>query len=378
MTEKFQYQYGILPGRFQIIKNSTLDAALSLLSKCEQVIIIIGSSNQSRDTRNPFSGSDRIEMWLSVIPQDVSDRFHFITQEDVGNRAKWTSQVEQKVHDLITKIGDNPEKSDVAIFGQASHPSNYYLDDFKHWPLEEIADVDDISASELRKEYFSIEDDRQANEWFKKIKTIVPEPMITSLIEFRNSDHYQRLSEEASRAEYAMKPFSVRTEPNGPGLPYPITIVTTEAVIVQGNRILLQRRKQYPGKGLWALVGGVIDENMSAVESALKHLVKKTSIDLTITELRRSVTETWIKDDPKRSAYGRRLSIPVLIRLDPIPRGKTPSERRKSVALPRVRASEDTHWFTFQEVREIRDQIMEDHAVIIDQAVDRLGVKNPY
>lgn len=48
--------------------------------------------------------------------------------------------------------------------------------------------------------------------------------------------------------------------------------------------------------------------------------------------------------------------------------------RHRSMAPPRIRASDDTAFLTSEEVTSMRSQIFADHAIIADRAMERLGM----
>src|SRR3546814_17529010 len=91
---------------------------------------------------------------------------------------------------------------------------------------------------------------------------------------------------------------------------------------------------------------------------------------------RRSSDLTVFEDNPWRSTRGRTITFASIFHLKPTPRGKTPAERRKSMALPYVKGMDDAEladWKTFDEVRAMRSSIFEDHAILIDRALEQIG-----
>src|SRR3546814_3172086 len=75
---------------------------------------------------------------------------------------------------------------------------------------------------------------------------------------------------------------------------------------------------------------------------------------------RRSSDLTVFEDNPWRSTRGRTITFASTFHLKPTPRGKTPAERRKSMALPYVKGMDDAEladWKTFDEVRAMRSSI---------------------
>src|SRR3546814_19510045 len=93
---------------------------------------------------------------------------------------------------------------------------------------------------------------------------------------------------------------------------------------------------------------------------------------------RRSSDLTVFEDNPWRSTRGRTITFASIFQLKPTPRGKTPAERRKSMALPYVKGMDDAElaaWTTFDEVSAMRSSIFEDNAILIDRALARTGVR---
>ena len=88
---------GLLIGRFQPFHLGHLDAVLFGLSRTENLVIGIGSSNKSNERRNPFSAEERTEMIISSIESSMIDRLKIFDIPDVDNHEKWTFEIDQIV-----------------------------------------------------------------------------------------------------------------------------------------------------------------------------------------------------------------------------------------------------------------------------------------
>src|SRR3546814_11953961 len=62
------------------------------------------------------------------------------------------------------------------------------------------------------------------------------------------------------------------------GSPYPVIFNTADAIIVQGNKLLMVKRRGYPGKGLWALPGGFLNHRERVIEAAIREATEETGI----------------------------------------------------------------------------------------------------
>jgi ADP-ribose pyrophosphatase YjhB (NUDIX family) len=103
----------------------------------------------------------------------------------------------------------------------------------------------------------------------------------------------------------------------------------------------------------------------------VRALVSKTGLDATAGDLRRAITDQWFVDGLQRSVRDRTITFPVLFQLGFAKPGPGAS-RAKTRALPRTKATDRVRWFTPDEIEGMRASIHEDHAVIIDQALERL------
>lgn len=368
----YTYDAGLMLGRFQIVTLGHLAGVIAMATAARLCAIGVGSANQSRDTRNAWSAQERIEMWRAALPSEILERTRFFAQEDLGNSLRWASAVENRMARVLRDEGLDPDSADIALFGHRKDATSFYLDDFPNWILEQLPNIDGINASDLRDTYLRM-DDFEA--WAQTARGRVPEGVIAWLGDFRDSDEFEMLHEEASRQDKAAEPWRRRETRDGPGLPHDVIFNHATAVVVQGNRVLMQRRSTFPGKGYWALPEAPMHLREGEVQAAMRITLERTGIDVSETVLRKALKDSWTRTDPHRTAWGRTIAFPSVFLLEPVPKGRTPEERRKSMALPRVRASDDTAFFTFDEVRRMRSEIYADHAIIIDQALERLGVR---
>jgi len=367
--KEYLYQFGLLNGRFQLIHDGHIANASAMFDKVEHGVINIGSANQSPDIRNPLTFEQRKAIWTEALTNHLNipaDRFTIIGQEDLGNPVRWASQVEESVARIIRERGLDPDETDVAIFGHRKDATSFYLDDFPRYPLEHVEAVEDLSSTQLRDQLFHIAGSAHAQEW---LETRVPTWNVPVLREFMASATFEKLLIEQHKADDTAKAWE--------GTPYPVIFNTADAVVVQGNRILLSQRASYPGKDLWALPGTFLGYRETALDAAIRGATEKVGLDASRNQMRQAFVDTFVQDDPYRSTRGRTISIVSIFRFKPVPKGRTAEERRRSMSLPRVRglSTGTSAWLTPDEIHAMRSSIFEDHAIIIDKALERLGIR---
>lgn len=90
-----QIQRALFVGRFQPFHLGHQEAILHILREHEEVIIVIGSAQNSHDIKNPFTAGERIMMirdTLNTLEVDAA-RYYLIPIPDSSMHALWTSQV---------------------------------------------------------------------------------------------------------------------------------------------------------------------------------------------------------------------------------------------------------------------------------------------
>lgn len=143
------YDLALYIGRFQpfhIAHQETLQIALAT---AERVLLIIGSAQDERTIKNPFSFAEREQMILQSLPQLQCERVHCAPMVDLYNDEKWTNAV-------IACVARHSEAGDrIALVGHFKDESSYYLRLFPMWSLVEVAELKNaISATPLRAAYF--------------------------------------------------------------------------------------------------------------------------------------------------------------------------------------------------------------------------------
>lgn len=241
----------------------------------------------------------------------------------------------------------------IAILGHNKDHTSYYLGMFPTWDFIEIGhrvqDANDtISGSAIRNEYFT-------NGREKITKNIVPQPVLEFLDHFITTDNYSMLKEEAAYIKRYHKSWEVA--------PYPVTFVTTDAVVVQSGHVLLVRRRTAPGKGLWALPGGFVNQHERLEDGVIRELREETKLKVPVPVLRGSIKATEVFDDPGRSLRGRTITNAFLFDLADQPK------------LAKVKGGDDAaeaRWFPLDIVDEMSDVLFEDHKAIIHTMVAKL------
>ncbi len=79
-------------------------------------------------------------------------------------------------------------------------------------------------------------------------------------------------------------------------------IVGVGAVLVGGNRILLEKRRSDPGKGLWSIPGGIVELGESTEETVIREVEEETCLKVVQPRLI-DVVSNIILDEKDRPKY---------------------------------------------------------------------------
>ena len=353
-------------GRFQPFHNghkAVIDAALQ---QAKEVVVVVGSSFAARNIRNPFTFAERKAMIEAVFPEETylarSRALRSVFEEgslqgDPEHRKAQLEKMSQRIHivpvsdypyddnkwvNAIQKIVDQtvPHAQDVGLIGHSKDSTSYYLNIFPRWKNHvEVGDVGGINATDIRNLFlqgFTVS--HEAN--------LLPQVVNNMITDFRYKSPFAVLREEYQMVKQYKEAWKAA--------PFPPTFMTVDAVVVQSGHILLVKRGDMPGKGLWALPGGFLNQEETMLDGAIRELKEETKIKVPVPVLKGSIKASKTFDAPNRSVRGRTITQAFYIDLG-------------VGELPKVKGSDDAEkamWVPFKDVKQ--DLLFEDHFHIID------------
>lgn len=336
-------------GRFQPVHIGHLEVIQTALSQADKVLVLMGSSNQPRTSKNPWTYHERSDMLmesLAEINPSFAHRVHTVALRDQSyNDQKWAASVQQHVDDFIVGCGEVVKKTKVGLIGHSKDSSSYYLKMFPQWELIEHEMNEDVSATDLRRLMYEGKSNRF-------LAGVVPKHVLTVIERFKQSPEYAVLKREYDMVKSYKEAWKAA--------PYAPTFVTTDAVVVQSGHILLIQRDAAPGEGLVALPGGFLNQEEWIEDGMLRELREETKLKVPAPVLKGSIKHREVYDRPDRSLRGRTITHAFLIELPSGP-------------LPSVKGSDDARkafWLPISDLKE--DECFEDHYHIIQDMIGRL------
>jgi bifunctional NMN adenylyltransferase/nudix hydrolase len=337
-------------GRFQPFHKAHKAVIDAALEQAKEVVVVVGSSFAARNIRNPFTFQER----KAMIEACFAEPQHF-TYEGAQGRVK-TARVkvvpvsdypydDNKWVNAIQKIVDEtvPHAKDVGLIGHSKDSTSYYLNIFPRWKNHvEVPNVDGINATDIRNNFL------EYGNAFWAGSNHAPEPVNNWLLD--NFDAFSTVRQEYQMVKKYKEAWNAA--------PFPPTFMTVDAVVVQSGHLLLVKRGDMPGKGLWALPGGFLNQEETMLDGAIRELKEETKIKVPVPVLKGSIKKSKTFDAPNRSARGRTITQAFFIDLG-------------VGELPKVKGSDDAEkafWVPFNEVKQ--ELLFEDHFHIIDNFIN--------
>jgi bifunctional NMN adenylyltransferase/nudix hydrolase len=337
MTKEFDALVSIMRAQpFHLGHKAIIDAAIE---QAKEVIVVVGSSFAARNTRNPFTFDERRQMIKAVFPQD---KVKVVPVSDYPyDDNKWVAAVQNVVHGAMSWSAD-PVR--IGLIGHEKDGTSYYLKIFPTWDNVAVPNVDGINATDIRKDLFEVNSGT-----LERLKNTMPAPARSALLNILDisKKEWNVLEQEYSMVKKYKEAWKAA--------PFPPTFMTVDAVVVQSGHILLVKRGDMPGKGLWALPGGFLNQEEKMLDGAIRELKEETRIKVPVPVLKGSIKDSKTFDAPNRSARGRTITQAFYIDLG-------------VGELPKVKGSDDAEkafWVPLNEVVAQRDRFFEDHFHII-------------
>lgn len=347
------YDLAVVIGRFQPLHNGHLALFERAIDIAHYQMVLIGSSFIARNIKNPFSFEERETFVFNEFYMKNKDpHYHYdvagIT-DDAYNDQQWVASVQSEVERAKKKFGIDGPNARVVLVGHTKDASSYYLKMFPSYAYEEVSPVDVLDATDIRDQFFG---EKKAPQNIPGIPNHVRE----FLSKFSKTKTYIDLCDEHK----AIKDYRAKFK----DLEYPPVFVTCDAVVICNGHILLVKRRSHPGKGLWALPGGFINQNERIIDGIIRELEEETRIKVSHDLLKANLKGTHVFDAPNRSLRGRTITNAGLIILNnlgelPVVRGSDDAERAK--------------WFPISYFYQMSDRLFEDHYSIGTYMINRAG-----
>jgi bifunctional NMN adenylyltransferase/nudix hydrolase len=340
--EKFDIT--VVIGRFQPYHKghrALLQKAAVLATK--KMIVLVGSATSPRSIKNPFTFAERKAM---IIHDSAVTSTAFMSVQPIEdfkyNDLAWVESVQEIVQREISVLGWSDKPLKIALVGLNKDQSTIYLKWFPQWTLVEADQFGTgrLDASAIRDMVFGSFD-------FSFIKDVIPESTYKVLEEVKSTSWWSTLIEEYEFIKEYKRQWAAA--------PYAPTFVTVDAVVFQQGHVLLVKRGASPGKGLWALPGGFVNQNERLEDACIRELREETNLRVPEPVLRGSIFATGVFDSPDRSLRGRTITHAFGVRLSPMDK------------LPSVKGGDDAakaRWVSLSDIK--RDEMFEDHFDILE------------
>ena len=281
--------------RGQPFHNAHLDTIKIAATIADKVLIILGSAQESRTLKNPFTVSERKAMVIDAI-QTIDIKADFYTdhtRDYLYDDNEWADGIKELAHNL------EEDDSNIVLVGHDKDESTFYMTMFKDWHLHAIDNLhNQLNASDIRELYFDDKDH------FHIIEKLVPQTTLSFLKEFKDSEGYNSVMDFKQFIADFKKPYAE--------LPYGILFNTVDLVITCKNKVVLITRGNHPFKGKLALMGGFINEGERSIRACLRECKEETGL---------IVSESQIKghhvfEHPKRDPRGHFTTFAYWIELE--------------------------------------------------------------
>lgn len=338
----------VVIGRWQILSKDgherLFDKAFEVANR---VLIVIGSAYRSRNTRNPFTWTERRDMILSTLSEAQRARVAFLPVRDYYDDQRWNDVVRAGADDAIRTA--YPEKAvrsaKVTLVGWKKDETSDYLDDFPGWSSTLVVPTRQIDATALRNVFFGSSDLSAA---LVVLKDYVSPSVLAYLEAWSHLPVYaERVAEHLAVVAYKKK--------WGPG-----PFLTADSILEAADHVLLVRRAGAIGHKLWALPGGHVEPFEQFYSAAVRELKEETGFSKLAVTMKSAFRAAITFDHALRSPRARVITVAHHFDLGDI---SLPDD------LQAADDAEELRWVHKTELANLAEsgQLFEDHDVILDK-----------
>lgn len=346
MNTETRQDLAVYIGRFQPFHNGHLALLKQALNTAAHVVVVIGSANQARTPKNPLTWQERREMINLALTDAERIRVSYVPVRDYYDDARWVQAVRQGVEQIATTLGLTT-KASIALVGHFKDATSDYLRRFEGWALRSVDRTGPVDATHIRDALFGrASHDLEAT--LSALASVAPPTTLGFLRAWLALPFFAGLHKEWLALRQYKEAWA--------SAPYPPVFVTVDTVVRCAGQILLIKRGQPPGVGLYAVPGGFIEQRETAYQSAIRELREETRLSLLESTMRAALKGSAVFDHPDRSQRGRTITHAFYFDL-----GERP--------LPEIEADDDAQsaqWIPMEQILDIEDLFHDDHFHMLD------------
>ncbi|HAT32138.1 MAG TPA: cytidyltransferase [Janthinobacterium sp.] len=339
MNTAVKADVAVLIGRFQPFHNGHANLLALALAGAEKVVVVLGSSFHARSAKNPFTWQDRAAMIAATLGEGERERVSYAAVRDHYDDALWAASVREGVATCA------PGAARIVLVGHFKDPSSYYLNHFPQWRLLAAETELDIDATAIRRILFEAED---LDISLEVLAGLVPRAVRQYLKAWTMLPYFAALLQE--HTQVARYKAAWKTAPYAP------IFSTVDAVVKAAGHLLLIKRGGFPGKGLWAVPGGFVEQRERLLQGAIRELGEETRIGVLDAMLEDALVDVKVFDHPDRSQRGRTITHAHFFDLN-------------LDQLPSIEGADDAQlaaWVPIARLVSMEEEFFEDHFHIID------------
>lgn len=366
------HELAVFVGRFQPLHVGHISVVNIALANAQKLLVVLGSHDRTRQLDNPFTSEERIDMFKAQFPDECAEgRIVFATLNDQIDYQHWEDNLADRIAETITsEFGWTDKPIKPLLVGSPKNDCYGFhsrLKNVDHLPVPVI----EHNATDIRKIGYS---DMSFEEALNKGMLTKPVfDVISNKIgagpDVNSEDYYAKIEPWFSRLDDERRYIEAYKD-DWANAPYPVTILTVDAVVAHGDKVLLVKRGARPGLGKWALPGGHLDQDeLWDKHAAIRELVEETQIVYPVSDLAEECVGSRVCDDPKRSSKGRVITRAFFFDL----------QSSMTKEAPVVLAADDAkeaRWFSIDEIP--FQDMHDDHGAILRKGLRRIYSRRVY
>jgi bifunctional NMN adenylyltransferase/nudix hydrolase len=245
-----------------------------------QVVLLCLGAQQPRSLRAPWTTEERVQQ-LTAMAGGVGSSTVVAVRDIPYDPSRWRSALLSALADIA------PTDARFTLLSDAE-PLTVWP---KSWPRLELACALASGEALLREQIIW----REEPDWSALASLLKPEQQ-AEIRQFLRAPAGATLRREAQ--------FMQEFRESWQHAPYPPVLVTTDGVVTCGEHVLLVRRGRAPGKDLWALPGGFLEQDETLAECVRREVEEETGLCLAAAQC----CAARVFDAPQRSLRGRTIT----------------------------------------------------------------------